>query len=330
MGDIAAILGGGPPKRKRTNGLEKDELSSKARSTSNEGEGSKARANYKTIEPRSTREKFEDEEESRRYRRRSREGDEAEDSGVRRMHRRRKRSVTPDKEKDRDHRRRQRSTSRDKGRKRDFDKRYRSRSRSPREYRTKESRHHHRSSKRRSTSPIVDRERSHRSRHRSRTPQPRDRDRSTSTKPAMKEEFKVSSDSDPLDDIIGPRPASPPVVRSRGRGIFSGSSGIEARFSASYDPTTDVQLDLDEENDWDQALEALRDRQKWHQAGAARLRAAGFTDEEVAKWERGGEKKEEDVRWAKRGESREWDRGKVIDDEGVVSVDLNWGRLKGT
>ena len=176
----------------------------------------------------------------------------------------------------------------------------------------------------------MDRERSHRSRHRSRTPQPRDRDRSTSTKPAMKEEFNVSSDSDPLDDIIGPRPASPPVVRSRGRGIFSGSSGIEARFSASYDPTTDVQLDLDEENDWDQALEALRDRQKWHQAGAARLRAAGFTDEEVAKWERGGEKKEEDVRWAKRGESREWDRGKVIDDEGVVSVDLNWGRLKGT
>jgi hypothetical protein len=91
-----------------------------------------------------------------------------------------------------------------------------------------------------------------------------------------------------------------------------------------------VQLDPDEENDWDQALEALRDRQKWHQAGAARLRAAGFTDEEVAKWERGGEKREEDVKWAKHGESREWDRGKVFDDDGTVNVDLNWGRLKGT
>lgn len=144
------------------------------------------------------------------------------------------------------------------------------------------------------------------------------------------EEPEGASDSDPLDEIIGPLPASAPVVRSRGRGALSGGSGIEARFSASYDPTTDVQLDPDEENDWDQALEALRDRQKWHQAGAARLRAAGFTDEEVAKWERGGEKREEDVKWAKRGESREWDRGKVFDDDGTVNVDLNWGRLKGT
>lgn len=123
---------------------------------------------------------------------------------------------------------------------------------------------------------------------------------------------------------------APPVVRSRGRGAFSSGSGIEARFSASYDPTTDVQLDPDEENDWDQALEALRDRQKWHQAGAARLRAAGFTDDEVAKWEKGGEKTEEDVKWVKHGESREWDRGKVIDNEGTVSVDVDWGRLKGT
>lgn len=120
------------------------------------------------------------------------------------------------------------------------------------------------------------------------------------------------------------------MVRARGRGAFSSGSGIDARFSSSYDPTTDVQLDPDDENDWDQALEALRDRQKWHQAGAARLRAAGFTDEEVAKWEKGGEKTEEDVKWVKRGESREWDRGKVIDDEEIANVDMNWGRLKGT
>ena len=330
LGDIAAILGGGPPKQKRTNGLERNNLSSNGRSASNEDGSSKARANQKNIGHGSRDGKFKDEEEPRRCGRRSREDEESEDFGVRRKHRRRERSITPDGERDRNHGERHRSVSRDQGRKRDSNRRYRCRSRSPREYRTKESRHHHRSSKRRFTSPIMDEERPHRSHHRSRSPQLRDRESTTSTKTAKREEPEAAYDSDPLDDIIGPRPASLPVVRSRGRGIFSGASGIEARFSASYDPSTDVQLDPDEENDWDQALEALRDRQKWHQAGAARLRAAGFTDEEIAKWERGGEKKEEDVRWVKRGESREWDRGKVIDDEGVVSTDLNWGRLKGT
>jgi hypothetical protein len=111
---------------------------------------------------------------------------------------------------------------------------------------------------------------------------------------------------------------------------MSFGSGIDSRFAASYDPTTDVQLDPEEENDWDQALEALRDRQKWQQQGADRLRAAGFTDAEITKWEKGGEKREEDVQWTKRGESREWDRGKVVDDEGAVNIDPGWGRLKGT
>jgi hypothetical protein len=96
-----------------------------------------------------------------------------------------------------------------------------------------------------------------------------------------------------------------------------------------------VQLDPAEEDDWGQALEALRDRQKWKQQGADRLRAAGFTEEEVEKWKKGGEKKEEDVRWAKKGESREWDRGKVFnaDSEDELlpkEVDLEFGRLKGT
>lgn len=147
-------------------------------------------------------------------------------------------------------------------------------------------------------------------------------------KTAKRKEPEAASDSDPLDEIIGPRP--PPAVRSRGRGALSQGSGIDDRFSASYDPTVDVHLDPDEENDWDQALEALRDRQRWKQAGADRLRAAGFTDEEIAKWEKGGEKREEDVKWGKHGESREWDRGKVIDSDGLVNVDLNWGRLKDT
>lgn len=128
--------------------------------------------------------------------------------------------------------------------------------------------------------------------------------------------------------IIGPPPPPIPEVRSRGRGAFSHGAGIDSRFSADYDPTADVQLDLDEENDWDQALEALRDRQKWKKQGAERLRAAGFTDEEIRKWEKGGEKTEEDVKWAKRGESREWDRGKIIDNDGVVSIEPAFGRLK--
>lgn len=67
--------------------------------------------------------------------------------------------------------------------------------------------------------------------------------------------------------------------------------------------------------DWDQALEALKDRQKWRQSGAQRLKAAGFTDDEVQKWEKGDRKDEDDVRWSKRGESREWDRGKEVEFE---------------
>jgi hypothetical protein len=106
-------------------------------------------------------------------------------------------------------------------------------------------------------------------------------------------------------------------------------SGIDSRFSSTYDPAVDVQLDPEEEDDWDQALEALRDRQKWKKQGADRLRAAGFTEEEIGKWEKGGEKREEDVKWAKKGEGREWDRGKVIDDDGIVTTGASWGRLEG-
>lgn len=138
----------------------------------------------------------------------------------------------------------------------------------------------------------------------------------------------AESDSDPLDDIIGPRPRLKFPVISRGRGKISAASGIDSRFSANYDPTADVQLDFDEENDWEQALEALRDRQKWKQQGAERLKAAGFTDDEIKKWERGGEKRDEDVKWSKSGEGREWDRGKFITDDGNVATGAEWGRLK--
>ncbi|THX20753.1 hypothetical protein D6D17_00470 [Aureobasidium pullulans] len=139
-----------------------------------------------------------------------------------------------------------------------------------------------------------------------------------------------ASDSDPLDAIIGPAPPSNPPVRSRGRGTQNNASTIDNHFSSNYDPSTDTQPHVQEDDglDWDQALEALRDRQKWKQQGADRLRAAGFSEKDVTKWEKGGEKSEEDVVWAKKGEGREWDRGKVVDEHGVVELKPEWGRLK--
>ncbi|KAI5246595.1 hypothetical protein E4T43_02667 [Aureobasidium subglaciale] len=139
-----------------------------------------------------------------------------------------------------------------------------------------------------------------------------------------------ASDSDPLEAIIGPAPPINPRIRSKGRGVQNNASTIDNHFSSNYDPSADLQPDPDNEDslDWDQALEALRDRQKWKQQGAERLRAAGFSEKHVTKWEKGGEKSEEDVVWAKKGEGREWDRGKVIDEHGLVDVKPEWGRLK--
>jgi len=106
---------------------------------------------------------------------------------------------------------------------------------------------------------------------------------------------------------------------------------MDSRFSSSYDPSIDIRPDSDlDDDDWDQALEAMRDRQRWKEQGAERLKAAGFSEKEVRSWEKGGEKTEEDVRWAKNGEGREWDRGKVVDNEGDVELKAEWGRLKGT
>ncbi|KAI9670758.1 MAG: hypothetical protein M1817_003868 [Caeruleum heppii] len=145
-----------------------------------------------------------------------------------------------------------------------------------------------------------------------------------------------NSDSDPLDAIIGPPPPPRPArVQPRGRGTFAARSAMDAHFSATYDPSADVHPNSDSENDWDQALEALRDRQRWKQQGADRLRSAGFSEEEVRTWEKGGEKGEEEVRWGKQGEGREWDRGKIVEpegerDDGNGEIDLSYGRLKGT
>lgn len=85
-----------------------------------------------------------------------------------------------------------------------------------------------------------------------------------------------------------------------------GAAAMDSRFAEGYDPACDIQLDSAEVDDWDEAVEAYRDRQKWKQQGAERLRAAGFTEEQIKKWEKGGEKDIDDVRWSKAGEKREW------------------------
>ena len=104
--------------------------------------------------------------------------------------------------------------------------------------------------------------------------------------------------------------------------------GIEARFSSTYDPSVDVGAGSDVEDDWGDSLEALRDRARWRQQGADRLKSAGFTDAQVRKWEKGDEQNEDDVVWKGRGQAREWDRGKVLDDFGDVELKADFGRLK--
>jgi hypothetical protein len=135
------------------------------------------------------------------------------------------------------------------------------------------------------------------------------------------------SSSDPLESFLGPLPAKEPIPRGRGA---RKSSAIDRIFRSDYDPASDVQLDLEEEDEWSMAVETFRDRLKWMKNGANRLRAAGFTEAEVKKWETGKERTEEDVRWGRKGEKREWDRGKVIDTEGDVQHQAEWGRLKDT
>ncbi|MCJ1312104.1 hypothetical protein MMC25_005778 [Agyrium rufum] len=184
-------------------------------------------------------------------------------------------------------------------------------------------------------------------------------------KPRIMDKDDPSSDSDLLAPLL-PTPSSDrtskhfsskPTTnannRPRGRGAFTAtSSTIDTHFQPTYNPTNDIIIEPppsfrpfttqnqnqyqnqnqkdNDDDDWDQALEALRDRQRWKATGAERLRAAGFSEEEVGKWERGQryqlglspggaddgrERDMESVRWAKKGEGREWDRGKVFDSE---------------
>lgn len=86
------------------------------------------------------------------------------------------------------------------------------------------------------------------------------------------------------------------------------------------------------DDDWDMALEALRDRQRWKKKGEERLRAAGMNEETIDRWKKNAaftgatsnEETSENVRWAKQGEGREWDRGKVMDEDGHIDVRAGW------
>ena len=148
----------------------------------------------------------------------------------------------------------------------------------------------------------------------------------------------ISSDSQ--DEVFGPTPAPidrilAPKVRGRGRGTYTTSSGIDKHFASEYDPATDVQPDIEKvQDDWDQALDAMRDRRKWRQTGSQRLRDAGFNEDAIKQWEtQNGVNVSShgdigDVKWTKVGD-REWDRGKVLDDaSGGVRLEAEWGRLK--
>ncbi|KAF1344644.1 hypothetical protein BDV97DRAFT_303451 [Delphinella strobiligena] len=220
-------------------------------------------------------------------------------------------------------------------------KKHRKRSRSPDggEERLRKSSHRHESHRHRSRSTSRHRsdKRTHRSKYSS-SPEPPRRERNADSQSStIRRQKSPESDSDPLEAIVGPAPPCQPTIRSKGRGAFNPTT-IDSHFAANYDPSADTIAEVEEQDDWEGALEALRDRQKWRQQGAERLLAAGFSEQEVEKWRNEkinskGEREmdEADVKWSKVGEGREWDRGKVVDDEsGHVELKPEWGRLKGT
>ncbi|KAJ5918267.1 hypothetical protein N7454_010642 [Penicillium verhagenii] len=163
--------------------------------------------------------------------------------------------------------------------------------------------------------------------------------------------FESGDESDPLEDLVGPLPANEAPVRSRGRGAYkANASNIDSHFASDYNPALDIQPDHDDErtatqatrravsglmtgdDDWDTAMEALRDRARWRQKGEERLRAAGIGEETIGRWKTEsapssgvtGERDAEDVRWSKKGEGREWDRGKFVNDDGHIDVRAAW------
>ncbi|KAL4906836.1 hypothetical protein BDW74DRAFT_176441 [Aspergillus multicolor] len=233
-----------------------------------------------------------------------------------------------------------------------------------RERSSRKSRRHRSYSRSRSRSPrrkdadYDDRRRRHRRRStsRSRSPESRNgrkgRESSGRHKRSVADSLDRTSgnESDPLEELVGPLPKEEAPIRSRGRGAYKpNNSSIDAHFAPGYDPSLDVQPEEDEgqtsrssrrpvaglmtgDDDWELALEALRDRARWKQTGEDRLRAAGFNSDIVDRWKSNtnsaatgnDEGLIENVKWSTKGEGREWDRGKFVDDDGHISVKASW------
>ncbi|KAH6628668.1 hypothetical protein F5144DRAFT_320347 [Chaetomium tenue] len=276
LGDISSILQG----RKKPNGAERDE-------------GRRQKDEMRDKEE--TRDRSRDRD-HRRSRHSTRQGDKEEGQRSRRKH--------DDRTRDEYHRRRDRSRSpRQKARKH--------RDRSPLSSSDEDSRLRHSKSRRGKSGKDRDLMAGESSRRKSygRLLQEDDEFTTTSKTSGLAE----GDESDPLEELIGPVPPSEAPVRTRGRGAIRGAAAMDGRFSEDYDPASDVQPEEPTATeDWDEAVETFRDLQKWKQQGADRLRAAGFTEEQVKQWEKGGEKDIDDVRWSKAGEKREWDRGKEV------------------
>lgn len=237
----------------------------------------------------------------------------------------------------------------------------RSRSRSPRrrherkrDYRDEHRSHRRRAGPSRSPSRSPHRKCAHRRRdsssaedrsrisHQHRTPTQRHDTPKPTTKPDL-------DSDDPLIGFLGPVPA-PPKIFPRGRGA---NKARPNRFDPNYNPATEFSQNSDDENgetmttpygsDWELTLEAAKDRKRWQEKGAERLRAAGFGEAEVRKWENGiagkgkgvvydgsggggggggVDKGLEEVKWGLKGEGREWDRGKIVDESGETGFGL--------
>ncbi|KAA8901587.1 hypothetical protein FN846DRAFT_115723 [Sphaerosporella brunnea] len=235
------------------------------------------------------------------------------DSDRRRRKPRSSRSRSPERTENRSHRRHG-----------DRDRRRRSRSRS-RDRRNKRRRREleDRSKRRRSKSRVKNEETSEaekRGRRRKPADSLKTRDRRSNS--------RESTFSDPLEELIGPSPPLQP--RRRGRGA-TGQAAMDSRFHADYDPAMDAELDYGGEGgDFEDAVEAYRDRQRWNQQGAERLRSAGLGEDFIKAWESKDTKNEANLKWAKKGSLREWDRGKVLedDDSGGGGIDLRADWIK--
>ena len=164
------------------------------------------------------------------------------------------------------------------------------------------------------SSPQREQKRHRLSSDRDRNRRPRATEENKHTKPHRPDrQTSRASSSDPLEDLVGPLPdnldplsSRHPAPRIRGRGahkLSSTSAMMDSHFAHDYDPEEDVNLASEpekEREDWDMALEALRDRQMWKKKHAERLREAGFDDGQIEKWEKSGREKDADEsgRWS--------------------------------